>query len=38
VDKTFTKAPAVASGLHRAWNRADMVMNSSVTPPTETGS
>jgi catalase len=32
VDKTFTDALVTALGLHRAWDRADLVMASAVPP------
>jgi hypothetical protein len=32
VDKTLTKAPVTALGLHRARDRAELVMNSAVAP------
>ncbi|WP_026422840.1 catalase [Actinokineospora inagensis] len=31
-DKTFTNDLVVALGLHRAWDRADLVMNSAIAP------
>jgi catalase len=32
VDKTFTKALVIALGLHRAWDRVELVMSSAVAP------